>query len=594
MASRDLDILVRAKGALQAARDIGKVDSSVGRLGGAAGRIGKIGLAGIGAGVGVAAAVIGKNVTSGLQSLADLESATTSVDGAIKQMGLTGQLTSAQVADWANQIEASIHGAFDDAAITQAATTLLRFGKVAPANLRPALQIVADLATKTGDVSSASTLLAKALADPAKAAGRLSRAGVILTKAQQDQIKAFMKAGETGKAQALVLDAVAKATTGAADASQGKYAKSLSVLHDTVRDAQRALAEGFLPVIEKVRDVLSKELAKPQTLANLREFGKNLASGLGHLIDIAMGLPWGAIGDALKLGGAGAKIILDAFMSMPPWVQTAIATGWGLNKLTGGAVTGIIGSLASGLIKGVLGINAGVVNIKAGAVVGGAGGGVPGAPGAAGGIGLLGKVFLIGEAIGLVAAVVGVQQEIAAGNTQLGHSIHDTLTNSLKTPQSAEDLNIKLAGIDEALRKFGANPALVLVAGDSLKELMAMRVEVVAAIDAQKNALNKPMQIDPRGLSEGNKELVDRVSSSRDAIETSRIALVSQLSSDRASAVSGTQAIVTAIHGIQFPKTIQVSFGSGHGDRQSTGLLTKGGTTLNKAGGALAGAGHHN
>ena len=56
----------------------------------------------------------------------------------------------------------------------------------------------------------------------------------------------------------------------------------------------------------------------------------------------------------------------------------SVLTGWGLNKLTGGALTSIAGALASGLIKGVLGINAGVVNITAGTVTGVPGTGAPG------------------------------------------------------------------------------------------------------------------------------------------------------------------------------------------------------------------------
>src|SRR5205085_9425524 len=133
----------------------------------------------IGAAVGVGATFIAKNVESGLSSLAQLESAVGSVDGAIKQMGLTGKLTGTQVATWANEIEASIGAAFDDKEITQAATTLLRFGKVTETNLRPALVVMTDLATKTGSVDSAASLLAKALADPEKAAGKLARAGVV-------------------------------------------------------------------------------------------------------------------------------------------------------------------------------------------------------------------------------------------------------------------------------------------------------------------------------------------------------------------------------------------------------------------------------
>ena len=97
------------------------------------------------------------------------------------------------VANWANQIEADTEAAFDDKDIVAATTTLIRYGKVSDENLRPAMEVMTDLAARTGDVESAATLLGKALADPAKAAGKLARSGVILTKAQQKQIKAMVR-----------------------------------------------------------------------------------------------------------------------------------------------------------------------------------------------------------------------------------------------------------------------------------------------------------------------------------------------------------------------------------------------------------------
>lgn len=465
-------------------RPLKGVESKLSGFGAAASRTGKaIGVA-LGAGLTVGGIALVGAVRGGLSSLAELESATTSVDAAIKQMGLTGQVTSGQIAQWASEIEKNVSSAFDDKKITQAATTLIRYGKVTTDNLRPALVVMTDLAAKTGDVDSAATLLAKALAAPEKAAGRLARQGIILTKAQQDQIAAMVKVNDIAGAQAVLLDAITKFTKGAAAASQGPYTRSLKTLHDVIEDAQRALAEGFLPVIEKVRDLLSTELAKPQTLANIREFGKGLASGLDSLVEIARKIPWGSIGDALKLGGAGAKIILDAFASMPPWVQTAIATGWGLNKLTGGALTGIIGQVASGLVKGVLGMNAGVVNINAG-VVNGAGG-VPGVPvgGAVKtGISTLGKVFLIGETIGLIAAVNEVRDNIAAGLTKQSTDIHDAVTNQINDSKTTNaQLMQSLAGVNQGIEALSHDPIGNALLGDQLSELQKMRAELIAAI----------------------------------------------------------------------------------------------------------------
>ena len=96
----------------------------------------------------------------------------------------------------------------------------------------------------------------------------------------------------------------------------------------------------------------------------------SISGSIGTIAESVKGLPWESIGNAARLLGTGSKALLDAFLGLPPWVQTAVLTGWGLNKLTGGALTGIVGQLASGLVKGILGINAGVVNINAGTVTG--------------------------------------------------------------------------------------------------------------------------------------------------------------------------------------------------------------------------------
>jgi hypothetical protein len=378
MASKELSILLVAKDL--ASKTIGKVSKEVGGLGRMsrmasrglstlAGNLGKLGAV---AAVGIAAAVRG-----GIGSLADLEDGTTSVAGALQQMGLAGVVTAEQVAGWANQIEAATDAAFDDKAITQAASTLIRYGKVSAKNLRPAMVVMTDLAARTGDVESAATLLAKALADPEKAAGKLSKQGIILTKGQQAQIKAMVKAGDVAGAQAVLLRELERITNGAADALHGPYRDALLEFADVTEDGQRVLAVGFLPLLTKLSDRMKTAIADPKVMAGIREFGETLAGGFDSALAIAEKLPWGTIGDSLRLAGAGAKTILGAFSSMPPWVQTAVLTGWGLNKLTGGAISGIVGELGKGLIKGVLGMNAGVVNIIT-AVVNGAGGGVVG------------------------------------------------------------------------------------------------------------------------------------------------------------------------------------------------------------------------
>jgi hypothetical protein len=601
MAEHVLSILIKALGTGKATKDLKGIDLAVAHigataragLGAAAGNIAKIGAV---AAVGLSAAI-----KTGIDDLAALENATTAVDGAIKQMGQAGQLTSAQVATWANDIEKNIGAAFDDKAITSATATLIRFGSVTPKNLQKAMTVMTDLAAKTGDVDSAASLLAKALADPEHAAGRLARAGVVLTDVQKKQIKALVDAKKPEQAQAMLLDLIAEKTKGAAAATQGPYQRALSVLKDVSEDARKALAEGFLPILERVSAFLSKKLADPKTLDDIRSFGQGLAGAFDKVLGFAEKVPWDTIKDSMALAGQGAKFILDAFTAMPPWVQTAILTGWGLNKLTGGAVSGIIGELGKGLIKGVLGMNAGVVNINAG-VVNGAGGGV----GAAAGTGLLGGlgslitkavgVGLVGAGIagisagtgmggpagaavaagggaatiggaaillgpiGAIAASIGVVGQtlfqVRDNSAHMGQDIATGIATQIGGGAKIGDLQTSLAAVDQGINDIQANPLNVLVAGDALDQLRAQHTILTQQIQQQAaqsvgtinslGLINDHMTDLKTATSSGLNAIDDRAEQIRSATASGLSSLAGKLADDISATRAGTQAMTVA------------------------------------------------
>lgn len=357
----------------------------------------------------VAAGAIGVAVKQGIDSLIELEKVNAGTESALRASGLASTVSAAQIREWANAVETATGAAIDDKAIQDATNILIRLGDIAADNIQPAMAVVTDLgaAMKTDTVSAAKQL-AKALADPTKAAGRLSRAGVTLTKEQQKLIETFVEAGDKAGAQRVILDALAKTTAGAAAATQGPYQRALSLLADAAEDAKMALAEGFLPVITRVAEKLNGILSDPRALEQIRSFGRTLADAFDGLLLAVERLPWAQIGDSLKLAGAGAKAVLGAFTALPPWVQTAVLTGWGLNKLTGGALSSIVGELGKGLIKGVLGIQALNVTVMGKTVTFPGGGGLPG--GAKGG--LPGGAAPVAAAGGIGAAGLGT---LAAG-----------------------------------------------------------------------------------------------------------------------------------------------------------------------------------
>ncbi len=385
----------------------------------------------------IGGAFIGLQVRSGIQSLATLEDAITSVDGALAQTGKGWTITGAQIAAVANQIETDTQRAFDDKDITQAATTLIRYGGIAQDQLEPAMRIMTDLAAKTGDVGSASEALAKAMADPTKATRLLRQAGVSLTKDQTKQIATWVENGQKTKAQAYLLDLVAQKTKGAAAAMHGPYNDAMKILADVTEDAQRALAEGFLPLLQRVADKLSNFLADPKNVQKIRDFGKGLADGFEKLLKVGERIPWGLIGDSLKTAGAGAKVVFDALTGLPPWIQTAVLTGWGLNKLTGGALGSIIGEGLKVTFSQFAGRGATPANPIFTKEVGLAG------AGGAGGVG--------GAGAGILGGVVGIASFalIADGLARLPTAL-STLADVINNPSPGGKVSAAQANLENA------------------------------------------------------------------------------------------------------------------------------------------------
>jgi hypothetical protein len=219
-------------------------------------------------------------------------------------------------------------------------------------------------------------------------------------------------------------------------------------------------------------------------MGRLGDFIDRLAEGdvgnvVGQVEDVVRtiaGLPWQAIGDAARLLGTGSKALLDAFLGLPPWVQTAVLTGWGLNKLTGGALSGIVGQLASGLVRGILGINAGVVNLRAGTVVGG--GGAPIGGGGAGGLLVNVGKFLGGVTLGLIAFEIAKEiGKLAIFNPTVAPAVsfEQQQFNRLVASGDTERMRNGLGAIESAIRNLESRDPLGIFLGDQLNVLREQR-----------------------------------------------------------------------------------------------------------------------
>jgi hypothetical protein len=399
----------------------GRKTSTLGKIGGEASR-------GLGAAANnlktigvVAAGAIASQVALGVKSLAILAEVKNQTDAVLKSTQGVANITADEVRKQAEALEDL--STVDDKVIQAGQNMLLTFtnirNEVGEGNdiFNQATETLLDLSVAMGtEPKQAAIQLGKALNDPIKGITALTRVGVAFTDQQKEEITALTTAGKTMAAQKIILAELNKEFGGSAKAFGEGPGAAMRRFGDAVEGAQQALATGFLPLMEKVSATVQKGLADPAVVANIKQFGEGLAGGLDQLIDTASKLPWGAIGSSLEVAGQGAKAVLTAFTSLPPWVQTAVLTGWGLNKLTGGAlgnIAGILGKAAFGAIRGSNPATP-VFTKEVGL------GATPGGPGgiAGGGKGLLAAA---GKAIGLAA---GAAIAFEVGNV-LGHLVFD-------------------------------------------------------------------------------------------------------------------------------------------------------------------------
>ena len=393
----------------RAIHKLGQMESTAFRVGqgigkglrNAAANIAKIGVVG--------AVALGGVVAAGVKSLGDLQRSQAQTAAVIKSTGGKAKVSADQVRALAEAQEDLT--TVDDKVIQDGENLLLTFtnigNKVFPEATRAMTNLGVAMAggnVEQVDLKASAIQLGKALNDPIKGITALRKVGVSFTADQVKAIKTAVKHGNVLKAQRIIL-AELNTEFGKAGEAAGKGPEAVwRRLQDAGEGLSQVLSRGVLPSLERFGKFLTAKLADKEFLAQVDEFGQRLGDAMGEFIDFLETVDFKAIGRTLGIAADAAGTLVGWFMKMPAWVQTAVIGGWGLNKLTGGALGDIFGTLAGGLIKGVLGMNAGVVNIKAGTVVGvGGGAGVPG--GKAGKVTsaatLLSRVFIVGAAAGV-------------------------------------------------------------------------------------------------------------------------------------------------------------------------------------------------
>ncbi|MEO5965226.1 MAG: hypothetical protein ABIR11_07150 [Candidatus Limnocylindrales bacterium] len=459
---------------------LGKFDK-IGRIGGNAIRSLTTNLVRLGA---AGAVAIAGMVGAGVRSLAHLQRVEAQTNAVIESTGGAAGVTAAEVRALAQEIEGLTTA--DDKNVQEAENLLLTFTKIGkdtfPAATKAAVNMA--IAMAKGDVANAdfkgtALQVGKALNDPLKGLTALGRAGVSFTKQQTKQIKTLVESGDVLGAQKVILAELTKEFGKAGEAAASGPEGAWRRLQDAGEELSQALAKTLLPVLERAAKWLTTKLSDPAVIKGFEDLGREIGNAGDALLKFVDGIDWKSITNGVK-GAAGiAGSIVGAFMGLPDWVKTAVVSGWGLNKLTGGALGSVIGELGKGLIKGVMGMNAGVVNINAGVVKGG---GLPGgAGGAAGGVGaatLLGAAAITAAAVAAVGVVAWDQNN---KSTNFSAEIRAGLDSSM-AGKSIPELRTALAGVNQGITSLQSNPLNVLVQGDALKNLQAMKADIAAQL----------------------------------------------------------------------------------------------------------------
>ena len=190
----------------------------------------------------------------------------------------------------------------------------------------------------------------------------------------------------------------------------------LSRLKALVRDAGitigSALLPKLVPLVEKLNTFISGNQDK------IAKFGTDLANGFQKLADAVQKVDWQPFIDGLKLSGDIAKTVISAFRSLPEDLQKLVVAGFALNKVTGGLGTSIVKDIGGAIIGNLAARGATPSNpLFVVDISGGAAGKVAGAAGGLGkGLGLVGKVFLVGAAVGVFAELKGIFDQQSKAN----------------------------------------------------------------------------------------------------------------------------------------------------------------------------------
>ena len=262
------------KGIQSAQKEFGKIGKSIAKLG-----------AGVGAGIGLAAAGTTAFAVSALKGAEAAQIAQNRLDQVAKSMGIFGAeagSVSERLGKFAEANELSLGIDADVIKATQA--KLLTFKELAltadtvgGAMDRATMAAVDLAAAGFGSAETNAVQLGKALNDPIKGITALGRAGVTFTAQEKEKIKTLVESGNILEAQNTILSAIETQVGGTAKAT----ASSFEILRLAGAQVMDEVGFALMPAFEEFADVLVTDVAPI-----LADLGKNLGPALASTLEL--------------------------------------------------------------------------------------------------------------------------------------------------------------------------------------------------------------------------------------------------------------------------------------------------------------------
>ncbi|QCR40300.1 hypothetical protein C1N74_07615 [Microbacterium sp. SGAir0570] len=347
MASNTINISVLAD-TKKFAADMDKASGVLGKLG--------TGLKGVGiaagAMVGVTAVAFGAVLVDAFKAVAEVERLTAQTSAAIASTGGAAGRSVDQITGLADSLERM--SGVEAEVIQSGQNMLLTFTQIKGTNFDAATKAALDMSVAMGtDMTSAATLVGKALNDPIKGVGALSKVGVQLTADQKAMVKQMTEVGDVAGAQGIILGVLNEQFGGSAEAFGGTFLGTVEKVKNSFGAITEAFVVGLLPaatgVLNFINDAFVRLADSPgfaAVIENVNAFITGLVSGEAPIsgfaqtvmtlwqnfspLGVALQVIQPLVGPLVEAFMQFATVLGGALMSVLPTVQAVISSLVGL------------------------------------------------------------------------------------------------------------------------------------------------------------------------------------------------------------------------------------------------------------------------